>query len=116
MYIWRGKNRRDHRNLATSSPLAVWGPPKGESQKYDNDVLLRYDGEMAHVGYFKKKTHMLMHDYLSTENGKIEIKYLVRHLGSNERLDDLANVDDPSTVSKNERPVIPTEALKKKNI
>ena len=86
MYIWRGKNSRDRRDLSTSS-FFKWGAYKGATTKNDGDSQLRYDGEMKHVNYFGTKIYMLMYNYLNTENGKKELDAMISHLESKERLD-----------------------------
>ncbi len=129
MYIWRGKNRRDRRNLLTSAAIAVWGPSKKEVNNDASDILLRYEGETQHVEYFSKKIHLLMHNYLNTANGKEEIDYMVKYLDSSDRVYSLDEIDEdgirkPSElindksnnkVGKTEKKV-PPEMLKKNNI
>lgn len=120
MYIFRGKNRRDHRNLLTSSPLAVWGTPKEDYRA--NDALLRWELEQKHVEYFVKRIHQLMYQYLNTDNGKKEVSYIVSHLESRAAkalADEIENETDPDKRAKlklHKTASIAPEALKKKNI
>jgi hypothetical protein len=87
MYIWRGKNRRDRRNLNLSTEF-VWGATKNEPLKDDEDGYLREDHEQHHVEYFKHKIRILMHEYLNSANGEIEIELLTRELEKDHVLQD----------------------------
>ena len=79
MYIWRTKSRRDRRHLRLSG-AALWGTPKGETSTEAEDDLLRHEGEICHVGYFHDRIRVVMHQYLNSTNGKIEVALLVTAL------------------------------------
>jgi hypothetical protein len=82
MYIWRGKNRRDKRNLLLSGE-AQWGPSKEARNHASEDEMLRYEGEKKHVGYFTFKIELLMQQYLDTTEGKIEVDLVMKEIKKN---------------------------------
>jgi hypothetical protein len=82
MYIWRGKNRRDKRNLLIGGDL-FWGAEKGAKNFEHEDNVLRLELEEKHVAYYGKKVRALMTQYLQTVNGKREVELLLTELDKN---------------------------------
>ena len=79
MYIWRGRNRRDRRENKLSG-LFGWGADKTSKSTQQFDDILRQEQEEVHTGYFRDRVRIVIHQYLGTENGKLEIKQMVNHL------------------------------------
>jgi hypothetical protein len=76
MYIWRGKNRRDKRNLLLSGET-FWGAEKGAKNFEHEDNVLRLEREADHIRYYSNKIKALMTQYLDTEKGHKEVDLLV---------------------------------------
>jgi Ran GTPase-activating protein (RanGAP) involved in mRNA processing and transport len=79
MYIWRGKNRRDKRNLLLLGEQG-WTADDHDKNHNEEDERLRYGKEKQHVEYFSKRIRHLMEKYLETEEGGEEINCLRREL------------------------------------
>lgn len=76
MYVWRGKNRRDKRNLLLLGET-FWGAEKGAKNLEHEDNVLRLERENEHVEYYARKVKALMTQYLATPNGLKEIDLLL---------------------------------------
>jgi calmodulin len=113
MYIWRGKNRRDRRDNKLQG-LFSWGPDRyAKSEELDDDIL-RHEREEVHVDYFRHRVRVVMHEYLGTNNGKIEIQKVVAHLDelAHKEVDELeaameAAVTDTAILEDNEKEAAP---------
>jgi hypothetical protein len=93
MYIWRGKNRRDKRNLLLGGEL-FWGAEKGAKNFEHEDHVLRLEREEAHVKYYGRKIKALMIQYLSTPNGMVEVELLVNELEKNQLFANMLTLSD----------------------
>lgn len=106
MYIWRGKNRRDRRNLLLLGDNA-WTSSHDDHNFEEEDEKLRYEKELQHVEYFSKRVRQLMEEYLDTDEGKFEINLLRKELElerrAQERLIDSEEnrINDAETMRKN---------------
>lgn len=76
MYIWRGRNRRDKRNLLLSG-TTFWGAEKGAKNFEHEDNVLRLEKEEEHIQYYSKKVRALLTQYYMTENGRKEVEVLI---------------------------------------
>eukprot|EP00981_Chlorochromonas_danica_P010150 scaffold3051_cov167-Ochromonas_danica.AAC.9 len=79
MYIWRGKNSRDKRNLLLLGE-AGWTANTEDRSHALEDEALRCAKEVEHVQYFREKVSSLMASYLDSADGKKEIDSLRREL------------------------------------
>eukprot|EP01038_Epipyxis_sp_PR26KG_P005269 gene5269-7321_t len=80
MYVWRGKNRRDHNEFKPyDSALVVAETVKGSQRDRSSllDEQQRVIGETNHVNYFRVKTELLIKEYLKTDHGMKEISALM---------------------------------------
>lgn len=91
MYIWRGKNVRDKRNLLLLGEHG-WAVPSDEKSHIIEDEKLRHEKEAQHVHYFTKKIRVLIDKYLDTEDGQREINLMRRELERLRR----AKIRDPN--------------------
>jgi hypothetical protein len=96
MYIWRGKNRRDKRNLLLLGE-AAWTATAEDKCTTLEDEILRCEKEKQHVDYFVNNTKNLITEYLYTEDGSLEIDLLRREI-ERERRNELAEVDEMETM------------------
>lgn len=79
MYIWRGKNRRDKRNLLLSGEYG-WGCEKGASSYSKTENEIRLENENKHIEYYDVKIRLLMEQYMNTNDGKDEILLLIKEI------------------------------------
>ena len=93
MYIWRGKNRRDKRNLLLGGER-FWGAEKGAKNFEHEDSVLRLEKENEHVQYYGKKIKALMIQYLSTEKGMNEVELLLKELEKTEHFATMLSLKD----------------------
>lgn len=93
MYLWRGKNRRDKRNLLLGGDL-FWGAEKGAKNLAHEDSVLRVELEEKHVSYYGSKVRALMIQYLSTPNGRREVELLVAELEKNAQFNSMLSLSD----------------------
>lgn len=106
MYIWRGKNRRDRRNLLLLGDNA-WTSNHDDHNYEEEDEKLRYEKELQHIEYFSKRVRQLMEEYLDTAEGNFEINLLRKELElerrAQERLIDSEEnrINDAETMRKN---------------
>ena len=107
MYIWRGRNRRDRRNLKLSKEH-TWGPSK-QAVELDEDEDLRVRMEAEHINSMVKRTYVRIFKYLDTKQGKNEIELVAHEIESMHEV--AAGHDDES-----EEIFVPPEMKKKKNI
>ena len=79
MYVWRGKGRRDRRENKLSG-LFGWRAHKSVANERLQDDILRQEQEEIHVGYFHHNIRVVMHEYLNTPDGKLEVHRIIEHL------------------------------------
>ena len=79
MYVWRGKGRRDRRENKLSG-LFGWRAHKSVTNERIQDDILRQEQEGIHVGYFHYNVRVVMHEYLNTPDGKLEVQRIIEHL------------------------------------
>lgn len=77
MYVWRGRNRRDKRNLLLSG-TTFWGAEKGAKNFEHEDNVLRLENEEEHINYYARKIRALLIQYFQTENGRKEVELLIQ--------------------------------------
>lgn len=79
MYIWRGKNRRDRRENKLQGLFGWRAHPTVRNERLEDDIL-RQEQEEIHVGYFRHNIRVIMHNYLNTQNGLLEVSRIIQHL------------------------------------
>lgn len=97
MYIWRGKNSRDKRNLLLLGE-AGWTAASDDKSHVREDEQLRCEKEAEHVQYFLKRVRPLITSYLHTDAGQKEIDLLRREMERSRRTN--AVVDDSETLKR----------------
>ena len=76
MYVWRGKNRRDKRNLLLLGET-FWGASKGAEDHEAEDAALTIDLEQKHIDYYAVKVKAMMEMYLTNPEGNNEVDLLI---------------------------------------
>lgn len=79
MYIWRGKNRRDRRENKLQGLFGWRAHPSVRNERLEDDIL-RQEQEEIHVGYFHQNIRVIMHNYLNSKNGLLEVSRIIGHL------------------------------------
>ena len=79
MYIWRGKNRRDRRENKLQGLFGWRADPSVRNDRLEDDIL-RQEQEEIHVGYFRHNIRVIMHNYLNSQNGLLEVSRIIQHL------------------------------------
>ena len=79
MYIWRGKGRRDRRENKLQGLFGWRAHTSVRNERLEDDIL-RQEQEEIHVGYFHHNIRVVMHNYLNTPNGKMEVTRIMAHL------------------------------------
>lgn len=102
MYVWRGKNRRDKRNLLLLGET-FWAASKGAQSNELADANLREELEQKHVDYYAVKIRALMEMYMTNPGGKNEIALLIDVLNkADSRLAGFVRSDDINEMKREE--------------
>ena len=79
MYIWRGKGRRDRRENKLQGIFGWRGHASVANERLEDEIL-RQEQENIHVGYYHANIRVVMHEFLNTPDGKLEVTRIIEHL------------------------------------